>query len=99
VAASSWLQGRTRRTAAISAGFAAAWLAGSVGPAFVVLHRGPLMHLVLAYPTGRLDSGLARLVVAAAYLQGNARRAGGFGGWSAPAPRMPSWDAPRAPPS
>jgi hypothetical protein len=70
VAVSSWLEERTRRTATISAGFAAAWLVGSIEPALVVLHRGPLMHLVLAYPTGRLDSGLARLVVAAAYLEG-----------------------------
>jgi signal transduction histidine kinase len=70
VAVASWPQERTRRAAAIAAGFAAAWLAGSIEPALVVLHRGPLMHLVLAYPTGRLDSGVARLVVGAAYVQG-----------------------------
>jgi hypothetical protein len=70
VAASLWPQERTRRAAAISAGFAAAWLAGSIEPALVLLHRGPLMHLAMAYPTGRLDSGVARLVVGAAYLQG-----------------------------
>ena len=70
VALSLWPQERTRRAAAISAGFAAAWLAGSIEPALVVLHRGPLMHLVLAYPTGRLDSGIARPVVGAAYVQG-----------------------------
>ncbi len=70
VAVSLWPRERTRRAAAISAGFAAAWLAGSIEPALVVLHRGPLMHLVLAYPTGRLDSGIARLVVGAAYVQG-----------------------------
>ena len=74
VAASLWPQERTRRAAAISAGFAAAWLAGSIEPALVLLHRGPLMHLVLAYPSGRLDSGVARLVVGAAYLQGALRR-------------------------
>jgi hypothetical protein len=70
VAVSLWPQERTRGAAAISAGFAATWLAGSIEPALVVLHRGPLMHLVLAYPTGRLNSGIARLVVAAAYVQG-----------------------------
>jgi hypothetical protein len=70
VAVSLWPRERTRRAAAISAGFAATWLAGSIEPALVVLHRGPLMHLVLAYPTGRLDSGIARLVVSAAYVQG-----------------------------
>jgi signal transduction histidine kinase len=70
VAVSLWPPERTRRAAAISAGFAAAWLAGSIEPALVVLHRGPLIHFVLAYPTGRLDSGIARLVVGAAYVQG-----------------------------
>jgi hypothetical protein len=70
VAVSLWPQERTRRAAAISAGFAAAWLAGSIEPTLVVLHRGPLMHLVLAYPAGRLDSGIARLVVGVAYIQG-----------------------------
>ena len=70
VAVMLWPQERTRRAAAISAGFAAAWLVGSIEPALVFLHRGPLMQLVLAYPSGRLDSGLARLVVAAAYVQG-----------------------------
>lgn len=69
VAASLWQGERTWRAAAISAGFAAAWLAGSIEPALVLLHRGPLMHLVMAYPTGRLDSGAARLVVGAVYLQ------------------------------
>jgi hypothetical protein len=70
VAASLWPQARTRRAAAISAGFAAAWLAGSIEPALVFLHRGPLMQLALAYPGGRLESGVSRIVVGAAYLQG-----------------------------
>ena len=70
VAASLWPQARTRRAAAISAAFAAAWLAGSIEPALVFLHRGPLMHLALAYPGGRLESGVSRMVVGAAYVQG-----------------------------
>ena len=65
-----WRDERTRRMAALSAGFAAAWLAGSIEPALVVLHRGPLLHLVLAYPNGRLDSSTARVLVAGAYVQG-----------------------------
>ena len=65
-----WQQERTRRAAAISAGFAAAWLAGSIEPALVFLHRGPLMHLVLSYPAGRIESRGARLAVGAAYIQG-----------------------------
>ena len=69
-AAVLWQQERTRRAAAISAGFAAAWLAGSIEPALVFLHRGPLMHLVLSYPSGRIESRGARLAVGAAYVQG-----------------------------
>jgi hypothetical protein len=65
-----WQVERARRMAAISAAFAATWLAGSIEPSLVVLHRGLLMHLVLAYPSGRLDSSAARVVVAAAYIQG-----------------------------
>lgn len=70
VSAALWREERTRRMAAIAAGLAATWLAGSIEPALVVLHRGPLMQLVLAYPSGRLDSSAARVVVAAAYVQG-----------------------------
>ena len=70
VSAALWQVERARPMAVLSAGFAATWLAGSIEPALVVLHRGPLMHLVLTYPSGRLDASPVRLVVAAAYLQG-----------------------------
>jgi signal transduction histidine kinase len=70
VSAALWQEERARRMAAISAGLAATWLAGSIEPALVVLHRGPLMHLVLGYPSGRLDSTAARALVTAAYVQG-----------------------------
>jgi hypothetical protein len=70
VSAALWQEERARGMAVLSAGFAATWLAGSIEPALVVLHRGPLMHLVLAYPSGRVDSSAGRLVVAAAYVQG-----------------------------
>jgi hypothetical protein len=70
VSVALWQVERARRMAPIAAAFAATWLAGSIEPTLVVLHRGPLMHLVLAYPSGRLDSRMARVVVAAAYLEG-----------------------------
>ena len=41
-----------------------AWLATHA----LYLHRGPLIHCVLSYPTGRLTSGLDRGVVAIGYL-------------------------------
>jgi signal transduction histidine kinase len=44
------------------------WFLGTLwGPA-VFLHRGPLVHLHLSYPTGRTPTRLARGVVVAAYV-------------------------------
>ncbi|RZU76117.1 hypothetical protein EV384_4733 [Micromonospora kangleipakensis] len=45
-----------------------AWFAGYLTPSLVFLHRGPLTHLHLAYPTGRLRGPLSWVAVAAAYL-------------------------------
>ena len=44
-----------------------AWFAGNFAPALIYLHRGPLIHCVLAYPTGRLRSRVDRAAVAIAY--------------------------------
>ena len=44
-----------------------AWFLGDLGGAAVYFHRGPLVHLVLSYPSGRLRGRLAPAVVAAAY--------------------------------
>ena len=48
----------------------AAWLAGSAVDALVFLHRGPLVHLLLAYPHARIAGRMRRAIVAAAYLTG-----------------------------
>jgi signal transduction histidine kinase len=48
------------------AGFS--WFLGNVDGALVYLHRGPLAHLILAYPSGRMRDRYARAVVAVAYL-------------------------------
>lgn len=77
-----WSRRSTRRTAVLCAGFSASWLLGSIDPAFVFLHRGPLAHLLLAYPTGRLDSGVARAAVAAAYVDGILAGLGGGPAWT-----------------
>ena len=50
----------------VLAGFT--WFAGTVVPAALFWHRGPLVHLVLSYPTGRLRRRLAAAVVAIAYV-------------------------------
>jgi hypothetical protein len=48
-----------------AAGFA--WFLGSLWSPAVYLHRGPLAHLLLSYPRGRLSSRLERLAVGGAY--------------------------------
>src|SRR5215207_5665044 len=48
------------------AGFA--WFAGNFGQGALYLHRGPLVHLHISYPTGRLRRRLAQATVAAAYV-------------------------------
>ncbi len=49
------------------------WLAGILWPLAATWHRGPLIHGLLSYPTGRLDSWLSRAVVTAAYITGSLR--------------------------
>jgi signal transduction histidine kinase len=44
------------------------WFAGAFWPQLLYLHRGPLVHLHISYPTGRLSRRLAQATVAAAYL-------------------------------
>jgi hypothetical protein len=50
----------------VATGFA--WFAGGFAGAALFLHRGPLVHLLVGYPQGRLRSRLERMVVAAAYV-------------------------------
>lgn len=47
-----------------------AWLAGSLVPAALYLHRGLLAFLLLSYPTGRLSDRLSVIAVGAACLYG-----------------------------
>lgn len=44
------------------------WLLGTLVPALVLVHRGPLVHLHISYPTGRLHRTLAIVTVAVAYV-------------------------------
>jgi signal transduction histidine kinase len=44
------------------------WFLGTAFEAALFLHRGPLVHLHLSYPTGRVRTRLAQVVVAAAYV-------------------------------
>jgi|SRR5262245_9172233 len=44
------------------------WFLGNIARPLLYLHRGPLVHLHLSYPTGRLPTRLAAAVVAIAYV-------------------------------
>jgi signal transduction histidine kinase len=44
------------------------WFAGNLWAQLLFLHRGPLVHLHISYPTGRLRRRLAQTTVAAAYI-------------------------------
>ena len=48
----------------------ATWLVGSFLPAAVFLHRGPLVHVHLTYPTGHSRRHYVKVVVVAAYVLG-----------------------------
>ena len=61
---------RGRATGSLLAATGAAWFLGSAFEAFVFLHRGPLVHLLLAYPRARAAGRGRRSVVAAGYVTG-----------------------------
>jgi signal transduction histidine kinase len=44
------------------------WFAGNLWWQLLYLHRGPLVHLHISYPTGRLRRRLAQVTVVAAYV-------------------------------
>jgi signal transduction histidine kinase len=44
------------------------WFAGNLWPHPLYLHRGPLVHLHISYPTGRLRRRVAQATVVAAYV-------------------------------
>lgn len=58
---------RSSPVAALLAATGSTWFLGSLVGPLVFLHRGPLVHLLLSYPRGRLGSRFERAVVAAAY--------------------------------
>jgi signal transduction histidine kinase len=49
---------------------AAAWLAGTLDGSLAALHRGPLVHALLAFPDGRLRSAASVAATTAAYASG-----------------------------
>jgi signal transduction histidine kinase len=47
-----------------------AWFAGDLTDVLLYAHRGPLVHLLLTYPSGRVDSRAGAVVIGAAYVDG-----------------------------
>jgi signal transduction histidine kinase len=47
-----------------------AWFAGDLWSALLYAHRGPLVHLLLTYPSGRVSSRATRALIAATYADG-----------------------------
>ena len=64
----AWSRRRESRTGLLLAATGFAWFAGNFAGSLVYLHRGPLVHCVLAYPSGRLRSRVARATVAVGYV-------------------------------
>ena len=60
---------RSAATGALLAATGLAWFLGGFLSWLVFLHRGPLVHLLLSFPRGRLESRFERAVVAAAYVE------------------------------
>jgi hypothetical protein len=66
----AWQRRPASRSGLLMAATGFAWFAGSFVDAALFVHRGPLVHLLVGYPQGRLRSRLERVVVAAAYVDG-----------------------------
>ena len=66
----AWQRRPSSRSGLLMAATGVAWFAGSFAGAALFLHRGPLVHLLVGYPRGRLRSRLQQVVVAAAYVDG-----------------------------
>jgi signal transduction histidine kinase len=63
-----WDSRRSRWLPILFVATGVAWLAGALTPAAFNLYLAPLIHLVLAFPTGQLPGRTARAVVVAGYI-------------------------------
>jgi signal transduction histidine kinase len=63
-------RGARTASASLMALTGAAWFAGEASSALLYAHRGPLVHLLLSYPAGRVRSRGVVAVIAAAYVDG-----------------------------
>jgi hypothetical protein len=63
----AWRRRPANRTGLLLVATGLCWFAGSLAGPAVLLHRGPLVHLQMAYPSGRLRRPLAIAVVGLGY--------------------------------
>lgn len=68
--AAAWDRRPESRVGALMSLAGLTWYLGTLFEPALYLHRGPLVHLLLSYPTGRLSTRLAQVVVAVAYVDG-----------------------------
>ena len=66
----AWIRARDSRTGPLLVLAGATWLAGDVSGSLVYAHRGPLVHALLTFPTGRTRSKPTIVVIALAYVDG-----------------------------
>ena len=66
----AWQRRPSSRSGLLMVATGFAWFAGSFASAALFLHRGPLVHLLVGYPRGRLRSRLEQLVATGAYVDG-----------------------------
>jgi signal transduction histidine kinase len=66
----AWDRRPESRVGALLALAGGTWFLGTLFERALYLHRGPLVHVVLSYPSGRLRTRSAQVVVAAAYVDG-----------------------------
>lgn len=66
----AWARRPGSRSGPLLALAGVAWFAGSLDAALLYAHRGPLVHVLLAFPSGRLSRRVPAAIVAAAYVDG-----------------------------
>ena len=66
----AWTRARDSRTGPLLVLTGVTWLAGDVASALIYAHRGPLVHVLLTFPTGRTRSKPIVVLIVAAYVDG-----------------------------
>jgi len=68
--AAAWARRPGSRSGPLSVLAGVAWFSGDLADVLLYAHRGPLVHLLLSYPSGRVDSRAAAVVIGAGYIDG-----------------------------